>query len=60
MAEHPGPEDRFGEALQKMIEQIAGDCGYRPEEYIQTVGIRSQDGDVLWAADPDRCRLLSG
>ena len=30
-------EDRFTEALQKMIEQITVDCGYQPEQYIQTV-----------------------
>ncbi len=63
MAEHPGPEDRFGEALQAMIEQITDDCRYRPEQYIQTVielgGVRaakqlvagplSDDSVQLWA-----------
>ncbi len=35
MAEQP--EGRFTEALQKMIERITVDCGYQPEQYIQTV-----------------------
>ena len=52
----------------KMIEQITGDCGYRPEQYIQTVielgGVRaakqlvagplSDDSVPVWARDrPD-------